>query len=106
MGREKRREARRDVRLPAKVRNATGIARRAVVTDLSASGCRMYSKGARLGPNSFFTLTLDRMGFLDSTVRWSQGAFYGVKFSQQLYPPVVEHLCESFPAPAEVPEDC
>ena len=99
MGFEKRKEPRYGVQLPAKVRNGQGRARDGYVTDLSATGCRFYSKTAHLGPGSFFTVTLGPIGFIDATVAWCVDAFYGIRFERPLYVAVVDHLCRNFPVP-------
>jgi hypothetical protein len=92
MGREKRREARYDVALDAKVRNGSGSSRKVEVTNLSQGGCRFRLGERRIGAGSFLTITVERVGFLDARVKWRQDDWHGIRFDRPLHPAVLDHI--------------
>lgn len=92
MSADKRRETRYSVTVDARIRNGTGVARQVVVADLSRRGCRMISPHRRLGPDSFLTITVARVGFLDARVKWRDGDVHGILFDHPLHSAVLDHI--------------
>ncbi len=92
MTREKRREDRYSVVLDARIRNGSGVVHEAMVSDLSRTGCRITSPRRRLGPNSFLTITVAGVGFLDARVQWRDGNEHGIRFDRPLHQAVLDHI--------------
>lgn len=92
MGREKRSEARYEVKLEAQVRNGIGSQRKVEVTNLSQQGCRFRLREKRLGQGAFLTITVGRLGFLDARVKWRQDDWHGIRFDRPLHPAVFDHI--------------
>lgn len=100
---EKRREPRHVVDVDARIRNGTGAPRTVTLTDLSRRGCQIRVPGTGFGVDSFVTVTLAGLGYLDARVKWRREDLHGICFEEPLHPAVLDHLRHALdrqPSPA------
>lgn len=87
-----RRHGRRKVLIDASLRDASGAARDAELTDLSEAGCRMELDGDAATEDQFLVVRPGAIEGIAGRVRWTRGNAAGVEFGDPLHPAVVEHV--------------
>ncbi|MCA1661445.1 MAG: PilZ domain-containing protein [Novosphingobium sp.] len=87
-----RRHGRRRVQVDATLRNGSGVARGAELTDLSEAGCRMELGEGAVEPDEVLVVRPGGLGGLTGRVRWTRGNAAGVEFADPLHPAVVDHV--------------
>jgi hypothetical protein len=93
MGRtNQRRASRASVLMPASCRTATGRRGDVSIVDLTAEGCRIFTKAVPLSVGLKLRIRAQSLESLPGVVRWVRGGFAGIEFDNPLYGPVAEHL--------------
>jgi bifunctional pyridoxal-dependent enzyme with beta-cystathionase and maltose regulon repressor activities len=87
-----RRDMRKPLVLAAKCRTMSGMRDEAVLSDISASGCCITTRGLLFREGSRVIIKPEGIEAIGGIIRWMAGNRAGVEFDQPLYPPVVEHL--------------
>ena len=91
-----RRTLRPTVLLAAFCRSDTGRRGEVTIVDLTAEGCRIFTKAVPLGPGLKVRVRPENFESLPGVVRWARGGFAGIEFDKPLYGPVAEHLQRMF----------
>ena len=93
-----RRKARRHaISVSGAYRTGSGTARAVELRDVSETGCRFIDATRRLYVGTQLTVRLGDLGPFDATVAWTDEAMVGLRFNQDLYEPLLEHLRAAFP---------
>jgi hypothetical protein len=98
MGRatNQRRASRSPVVMPAVCRTDTGRQGEVTIVDLTAEGCRIFTKALPLSEGLKLRIRPRNFESLPGVVRWVRGGFAGIEFDKPLYGPVAEHLQSAF----------
>jgi hypothetical protein len=98
MGRStnQRRASRVSVIVPATCRTATGRRGDVVIVDLTAEGCRLFTKAVPMSTGLRLRIRPELFESLAGVVRWTSQGFAGIEFDKPLYTPVAEHLQRIF----------
>jgi len=98
MGRaiNQRRASRPPVVMPAVCRTDTGRQGDVTIVDLTAEGCRIFTKALSLSEGLKLRIRPQNFESLPGVVRWARGGFAGIQFDRPLYGPVAEHLQRAF----------
>lgn len=91
-----RRSARPEVVIQAFCRSETGRRGDVTIVDLTAEGCRIFTKAVPLSPGLKLRVRPENFESLYGTVRWARGGFAGIEFDKPIYGPVAEHLQRVF----------
>ncbi len=91
-----RKSERARVTISAICRTATGRSGDVVIVDLTAEGCRIFTKALALSPGLKVRIHPANFDVLPGVVRWISGGFAGIQFDKPLYGPVAEHLQKAF----------
>jgi hypothetical protein len=90
---ENRRRARRwSVIMSAHCRTATGREGHVAIVDLTAEGCRIFTKALPVSEGLRVRIRPAEFECLAGVVRWASRGYAGIKFDKPLYGPVAEHL--------------
>ena len=92
----RRRAPRHYLRAPGAYRTGSGTLRAVHLTDLSKVGCRFADPSARLYVGTQLTVKIGNLGAVDATVVWIDGVKVGIRFNQELYEPLFDHLLQEF----------
>ena len=93
--RELRRFLRKRIKAYGSVR-FNGSRYRVQLEDLSEQGCQFWiPRKAGLPERSEITLYIESLGPFNAAVRWSREGWIGVEFDFPVYPPVLNHMCET-----------
>lgn len=87
-----RRHGRRKVQIDASLRDGSGSARSADLTDLSEAGCRMELDRGAVEQDQFVVVRPGALEGVAGRVRWTRGNAAGVEFADPLHPAVVDHV--------------
>lgn len=87
-----RRHGRRKVQVDASLRDGSGTARSAELTDLSEAGCRMELDAGAVAKDQFLVVRPGALAGVAGRVRWTRGNAAGVEFADPLHPAVVDHV--------------
>ena len=93
----RRRAARADVSIGANCRTATGRRAFVAMIDLTTAGCCLFGRENPLTVGQNVTLHPECLAPIRGTVQWSRGSLAGVRFENELYPAVFEHLARTHP---------
>ncbi len=93
-----RRTQRKQISLAAQCRTATGIRDDGYLSDLSAEGCCITTRGILFLVGSRVLIKPKGLEGLSGVVRWINGHKAGVQFDSPLYGPVVDHLSQMYGA--------
>jgi hypothetical protein len=98
MGRayNQRRGVRVGVTMAASCRTATGRQGDVVIVDLTADGCRIFTKALPLSEGLHLRIRPAQLESLPGIVRWVSRGYAGIEFDKPLYGPVAEHLQRMF----------
>ncbi|MFA7603640.1 MAG: PilZ domain-containing protein [Novosphingobium sp.] len=98
MGRasNQRRASRAGVLIPATCRTATGRRGDVTIVDLTAQGCRLFTRAVPLSAGLRLRIRPQDFESLPGVVRWVRQGFAGIEFDRPLYEPVAEHLQRVF----------
>jgi hypothetical protein len=98
MGRaiNQRRASRSPVVMPAVCRTDTGRQGDVTIVDLTAEGCRIFTKALPLSEGLKLRIRPLNFESLPGAVRWVRGGFAGIQFDKPLYGPVADHLQRVF----------
>lgn len=91
-GRDKQRQP---LTVIGRVRYGHG-ARDVTILDLTEDGCRFHDRFGRIPPNTPVTVKIGPVGPIDAVVRWREGEYSGIQFSQPLHPAVFDHIRQHF----------
>lgn len=86
---------RHDISIQGRLRTSKG-ARDVTIVDLSESGCRIFDRMGILSPGETVTMRIGPVGPVDSTVRWQEQPYVGIRFDNPLYPAVLDHIRTHF----------
>ena len=92
-----RKAMRQPLTLAAKCRTTSGMSDDAYLSDLSAHGCCITTRGLLFRLGSRVTIKPQGLEGISGVIRWIAGNRAGVEFEQPLYGPVVEHLTVTHP---------
>jgi len=99
MGRiNQRRGSRAPVTMSAVCRTDTGRQGEVTIVDLTAEGCRIFTKALPLSEGLKLRIRPQNFESLPGLVRWVSGGFAGIEFDKPLYGPVADHLIKAFSA--------
>lgn len=90
-----RESERYDISIVGTLRTGTGK-RDVTIVDLSEKGCRFYDRMGHLSEGLSVTIKIGPVGPIDATVRWQDQPYAGIRFSNPLYPAVLEHIRTHF----------
>jgi hypothetical protein len=76
----------------AHCRTATGRDGDVFIVDLTAEGCRIFTKAVPLSEGLRVRIRPGQFETLSGVVRWVRRGFAGIEFDKPLYGPVAEHL--------------
>lgn len=93
----RRRAARAEVSIGANCRTATGRRAFVAMIDLTTAGCCLFGRENPLAVGQNVTLHPECLAPIRGTVQWSRGSLAGLRFENELYPAVFEHLARSYP---------
>lgn len=98
MGRatNQRRASRASVFMPAVCRTNTGRQGEVTIVDLTAEGCRIFTKALPVSEGLKLRIRPANFESLPGVVRWVRGGFAGIEFDKPLYGPVADHLQKAF----------
>ena len=89
---EKRVNRRYSLTRSARCYTARGRVIEGTMTDLSRSGCCIFSPRPPLRDGDLISVRIDGMEGFAGRVRWVRGPMMGVRFESDLYEPIVRHL--------------
>ena len=87
-----RRHGRRKVQVDASLRDGSGAARGAELTDLSEAGCRMELAEGAIEKDQLLVVRPGSLAGVAGRVRWTRGNAAGVEFADPLHSAVVDHV--------------
>jgi hypothetical protein len=87
-----RRELRKPITLAAQCRTVTGYRDNGFLSDISAEGCCITTRGILFMVGARVLIKPQGMEGLSGIVRWINGHKAGVEFDAPIYGPIVEHL--------------
>jgi hypothetical protein len=87
-----RQTQRRSVALAATWRTQSGLRANCQISDISANGCCVETKGLYVKVGVRVVIRPQGLEGLTGIVRWVEGPHAGVEFDSPLYQPVVDHL--------------
>ena len=87
-----RRSVRRPVLLAAQCRTQSGLRDQGEISDISAEGCCVRTRGIYLRVGARVVLRPDGLEGLSGIVRWVRSDMAGVEFDHPIYGPVVDHI--------------
>jgi hypothetical protein len=85
---------RKPVTLSAKCRTMSGVRDEGVVSDLSAKGCCVTTRGLFVQIGARVIIKPDGLEGITGIVRWIAGNRAGIEFDNPLYGPVFDHLTQ------------
>ena len=91
-----RKSQRAPVTLSATCRTATGRSGDVVIVDLTAEGCRIFTRALGLSVGLQVRIRPANFEVIPGVVRWVAGGYAGIEFERPLYGPVAEHLQRGF----------
>jgi hypothetical protein len=91
-----RRFNRGDVRIPCDVREKGFGHHKAMIADLSRSGCRI-STAMYLNHEKAIYITLPGFSALEARIAWKQNEEYGCEFTNELHAAVYDHIIKTHP---------
>jgi hypothetical protein len=94
---------RRPVRMAAQCRSSTGLRDEGWLEDISAHGCCLVTRTISFRVDSRIVIRPQGLEGVTGVVRWISGTKAGVEFDHPLYPPMVEHLWNTYGAHTAVP---
>jgi hypothetical protein len=97
-----RRTVRQPLSLAAQCRTITGIRDEGYLSDISAEGCCITTRGILFLVGSRVMIKPKGMEGLSGVVRWIEGHRAGVQFDTPLYAPIVDHLANLYAAGSAV----
>lgn len=96
-GDEHRKYSRDEVYITIDVREHGGGRHRALMMDLSQSGCRISSV-TYMGEGKHVHVTLPGFAPLEAVVVWKKNDEYGCSFLQRLHPAIYDHIRTKYPS--------
>lgn len=93
-----RRELRKPVTLPAQCRTITGMRDDGYVSDITAQGCCITTRGIMFLVGARVSIKPKGLEALSGVIRWIEGHRAGVEFDAPLYAPIVDHLVKQHSA--------
>jgi hypothetical protein len=87
---------RRNVRMAARCRSATGLSDEGWLEDISAEGCCLVSRAIAFRVGSRIVIRPEGLEGITGVVRWTSATRAGIEFDSPLYGPTVEHLWAMF----------
>lgn len=87
-----RRAERQPIVLAAQCRTATGVRDDGYLSDISAEGCCITTRGILFLEGARVMIKPKGLEGLSGVVRWIDGHKAGIQFDSPLYGPIVEHL--------------
>lgn len=97
----RRKAPRHSLRAPGAYRTGSGTLRPVQLCDLSKVGCQFTDPSARLYVGTQLTIRIGDLGAVDATVVWLNGTKVGIRFNQELYEPLLDHLVVAFRQPGD-----
>lgn len=88
--------SRHPVRMAARCRSSTGLSDEGWLEDISAQGCCLVTRTICFRVNSRIIIRPQGLEGVTGVVRWISASKAGVEFDSPLYPPVVEHLWNTY----------
>ncbi|MGH6785888.1 MAG: PilZ domain-containing protein [Novosphingobium sp.] len=82
--------------LPARLRTRTGMTNPVEVTDVSLAGCMIERRALSLAQGDRVMIQLADLGLMPAEVIWVEERNAGLRFENELYEPVLEHLQRCF----------
>lgn len=93
---EHRNFSRNDVYISIDVREHGGGRHKALIMDLSQSGCRISSV-TYMGEGKNVHITLPGFAPLEAVIVWKKQDEYGCSFLQRLHPAIYDHIRAKYP---------
>jgi hypothetical protein len=91
-----RRFDRGDVRIPCDVREKGYGHHKALIADLSRSGCRIITP-MYLNQDRAVFVTLPGFAALEAKIAWKRGEEYGCQFINELHEAIYDHILKTHP---------
>ena len=89
---EHRHEGRRPVELSAQCRTQSGLRDSGKISDISADGCCVSTRGLFVRVGGRVMIRPEGMEGLSGIIRWVDGFRAGIQFDSPIYAPVLDHL--------------
>lgn len=87
-----RRTDRKPIAMAAQCRTVTGMRDQAVLSDISAEGCCITTRGILFLVGARIVIKPEGFEGLTGVIRWIDGHRAGVQFDVPLYGPIVDHF--------------
>ena len=89
---------RHHVEVAGRYRARMGTSRDIWIKDISETGCRFFDRYSSLAIGSTVSFRVGNIGPIEAEVRWRERSIVGVRFTQPLYPGVLDHIVRTMDA--------